>query len=151
MPVTATPASAPPPDPELLPRLAEILLSADDDPGVAEAAWLVKVEPVAESAASTEPGGDDPTEVAAHPEAPVSAAFDLGLLALDAGSGHPADLLRGFVAPPEWWAVGVLAVGSGACPSRRARPPDRGRTRRRLGPRGRSGAGAPRPPRGPQR
>jgi len=102
MPVTPTPAPTPPADPELVGRLAELLLAADDDPEVAEAAWLVRVTPVADAAPA--PAGSDASVAAAS-------GLDLGLVALDAGSGHPADLLRGFVAPPEWWAIGVLASG----------------------------------------
>ena len=33
---------------------------------------------------------------------------ELGLLPLD---GHPCDELDGFVAPPEWWAVGLITRG----------------------------------------
>ena len=98
----------PPADPELVGRIAEILLSADDDPGVAEAAWLVRVEPVAEPAAAE---ADDHAGASTSSEAAVLSGLDLGLVALDAASGHPADLLRGFVAPPEWWAIGVIASG----------------------------------------
>jgi hypothetical protein len=105
MPVTPAPAPTPPPDPELLGRLAEILLSADDDQRVAEAPWLVRVAPVAD----VEVG--ERREASTHAEASVTSGLDLGLVALDPASGHPADLLRGFVAPPEWWAIGVLASG----------------------------------------
>jgi hypothetical protein len=108
MPVTPTPAPCPPADPDLVGRIAEILLSADDDPGVAEAAWLVRVEPVAEPAADD---ADDHAGASTSSEAAVLSGLDLGLVALDAASGHPADLLRGFVAPPEWWAIGVIASG----------------------------------------
>lgn len=36
--------------------------------------------------------------------------IELGLLALPAG-GHPTDALLGFVAPPEWAAVGAVSTG----------------------------------------
>jgi hypothetical protein len=147
MPVTPTPVPTPPSDPELVARIAEILLSADDDPGVAEAAWLVRVEPVAEPAAAD---ADDHAGASTSSEAAVLSGLDLGLVALDAASGHPADLLRGFVAPPEWWAIGVIASGRA-----HAVPPDlvgpELDVRRRHGPCVGAGSGAPRPPRDPQR
>ncbi len=56
-----------------------------------------------------------------------TAAFDLLLRRLD---GHPADVLLGFVAPPEWSAVGVVITATArpldtsAQPSRPPRPLD---------------------------
>jgi hypothetical protein len=124
---------SPSPDAALLPRLAEILLSADGDPSVADAAWLVRVEPT--PAADAAPRPASPTAVA------TPLAFDLGLLALDGDADHPADVLRGFVAPVAWWAIGVLASGQARAVT----------DRRRTGPPAPGGRSADAPQPGPVR